>query len=650
MGNLFIIGFISILGQVVLLRELSVSFYGVELIYTLSLGFWLLFTACGAMIGMKNRTISIARLNILFIMFSIALPIDLAFIRSIRPIFSSTPGAYLPLHTQIAVLTASLFPIGLILGLQFQWAAKLYVACGKKLSDAYTIECLGGMAGGICATLFLKVGIQNFNITLLCALFASGVTFTHSIRENKRWLFPTSIISGALFLLLWKAPQIDHFMTAWTHPNLLETRDSPYSRITLTLLDGQVSVFENDALVFNTQDTQAEEFVHLAALQHSGPSRILVLGSGMEGILHEALLHSPKRIDYVELNAVLLDVVPPALPPEIQESLRTDTIKIILEDPRQFLTHSPSYDLILVGMPEPASGQTNRFYTKEFFLQCRAKLNRSGILAFRLQSSENFWTPQLTRRMVSIYRAMTSAFPEVIFLPGSTNIVIGSESPLIKDPSILASRLEARGIHANLISPAYLRYLYTNDRYYEVARMLKNGSAPVNSDSQPICYQYTIMIWLSKFLPGMKLWEVKIPNFRSVQSLLAVTVCILPLIILSRTPWPLRRVALMAAAAFIGMVFETVLILHFQTKNGILYQDIGILLTAFMAGLALGSFVISRIRGSLLKIHGIALLAGFAFLSIGIGWNIHAAQNTGLIGISGFLLLTGFLYQPTFDC
>jgi len=38
MDYLFFIGFVSILGQVALLRELSVAFYGVELIYTLALG------------------------------------------------------------------------------------------------------------------------------------------------------------------------------------------------------------------------------------------------------------------------------------------------------------------------------------------------------------------------------------------------------------------------------------------------------------------------------------------------------------------------------------------------------------------------------------------------------------------------------------
>jgi len=45
------IGLISILGQVILLRELNVSFYGVELIYLFALGIWLFWTAVGVVVA-----------------------------------------------------------------------------------------------------------------------------------------------------------------------------------------------------------------------------------------------------------------------------------------------------------------------------------------------------------------------------------------------------------------------------------------------------------------------------------------------------------------------------------------------------------------------------------------------------------------------
>ena len=45
--SLFLTGFVSLIGQIVLLRELNVAFFGVELIYLIALGVWLLLTALG---------------------------------------------------------------------------------------------------------------------------------------------------------------------------------------------------------------------------------------------------------------------------------------------------------------------------------------------------------------------------------------------------------------------------------------------------------------------------------------------------------------------------------------------------------------------------------------------------------------------------
>jgi spermidine synthase len=649
MEYLFAVGLVSILGQVVLLRELSVAFYGVELIYTLALGVWLLFSACGAMISRRIEAPSFAKINLLFLLLSLVIPLDIAFIRSVRLLFSDVPGAYLPLHAQIVVMAAALLPAGLLLGLLFQWTAKAYITGSRSLAAAYAFESLGGLAGGICATLFLKFGFQNFVIALLCALVAAGSTFLQTDGKFSRQLRLVSMFAiAALIILVWKAPALDRIMTSWTHPNLVDTKDTPYSRITVTLRDEQVSVFENDALLFDTESTRAEEFVHLAALQHPDPERVLVLGGGIEGVIREVLQHSPRTVDYVELNRAIMDFVPRNLPLDTQRSFHAGNVRIIYDDPRQFLNRALSYDLILVGMPEPDSGQTNRFYTQEFFRQCYAKLNSNGVIAFSLASSENYWTPQLQRKMISIYRAIRSIFPEVIFLPGSNNVVIGSRDRLTRDPLILANRLRTRGIRTNLISPSYLRYLYTNDRFQEIARMLQSGTASANTDARPICYQYTLMIWLSKFLPSMRLWDLTVFELKSPRTVIWLVVCSLPALILSRSSWRIRRVLLAGIAGFIGMILETILILHFQTKNGILFQDIGILLTSFMAGLAIGASAVARIKEHLSQGLGIALLFGFVLLSAGIGLEINSGRNTGLLETLAFLGLTGFWVAAIF--
>ncbi|PQP34086.1 hypothetical protein C6A37_09595, partial [Desulfobacteraceae bacterium SEEP-SAG9] len=167
-------------------------------------------------------------------------------------------------------------------------------------------------------------------------------------------------------------------------------------------------------------------------------------GGGVEGIVGEILKHAPRRVDYVELNAVLIDLADKHLPPSDQKSLRSQVVNLFHGDPRNFLASAKRYDLILSGMPAPASGQSNRFYTREYFRQCADKLNPGGVFAFRLPSSENLWTEFLSYRNTSIYLALKSVFQDALVLPGVTNTILASNAPLTREPGALVKRLNGR--------------------------------------------------------------------------------------------------------------------------------------------------------------------------------------------------------------
>jgi spermidine synthase len=331
-------------------------------------------------------------------------------------------------------------------------------------------------------------------------------------------------------------------------------------------------------------------------------------------------------------------------------------VRLTFGDPRRFLERSDAYDLILVGMPEPASGQMNRFYTREFFTRCAERLSEEGVLALRLRGSENLWTPQLARRTGSIHRALRSVFDDVVVLPGVTNIIVASRAPLERDAVSLGGRLTERGIEALLVIPAYVKYLYTNDRFFELNDLLTRIEAPVNSDARPICYQYTLLLWLSRFFLAAALMEVPDPDPVQIAGspwLWLGIVVVAGVLLLSRR-WPVCRRSLLAAAAgFVGMVLETALILQYQTIRGVLYQDIGLLLTMFMAGLALGSAAVHglarrRSGKGLTRSMGVVLLAAFVVLNLMAAWLLPAGLVTGLGGTSALLLACGFLVAALF--
>lgn len=681
---LLAVGLISMLGQVVLLRELLVTFFGSELIYLLALGFLLPGTALGALLGRRLGRPSAAQVRGLLLAAAPVLPALVVLARALRVVFRGTPGAYLAFPQQLLGLALVVLPFGVLLGLLFHRSAALYVSGGRTLARAYAIESAGGLVGGALVTLLTAWGVQNLAAGLLggmAAAVAAGVRVEDAAPEGppRRWLLSPprmmGVLLAALLLLALRAsPRLDLQLTRLNHPDLAASRETPYGRVTITRSQGQVTVFENDALSWESQGTSAEEFVHLAALEAPEPRSVLLLGGGAEGLTREVVKHHPDRVLDVDLDGTLLDMlkafVPeeltpqPARPPEVTRSVPRpswdgpETSRVIA-DSRRFLARAGVCDLILVGMPEPASGQANRFYTREFFEDCRRHLSPEGVLGLRLRSAENLWTPALARRNASIHRALKSVFADVLVLPGTTNVLIASRAPLARDPAVLVARWEQRGAQARLVSPAWLRYQLTNDRVGEIAGVLERTRAPVNTDTRPICYQYTLILWLSRFFPVIGMLDLPGPGpgqWSWLEMGAAAVALLAVLLFARRRRAPCRRALLVAAVGFIGMVLEGALILGYQVRRGVLFQDLGLLLTAFMAGLWLGSLLLDRLAGGAAsrtgagpgRTAGVALLGGTAALSLLAAFVLFAGGGAGLPATFLLLLAAGFLVGGVF--
>ncbi|MEG8946680.1 hypothetical protein [Rosettibacter firmus] len=647
--NLITVGFFSILSQVIILRELNVAFYGIELIYVLSLGFWLIGTAIGASVGKKSFIPEQKNISNLFILSILILLIDILFIRYSRKIFNAVAGGFLPFENQIVILLIALIPLSLISGLLFQWSAKQFILKSETLAKAYAIESLGGLAGGILSTLFLVFKLSNFSSALICSLIISIICLL-SIEKSLKKIF--SIIGLLIifsFLFIY-SKEFDKYTSSWNHPYLVDLIDTPYGRVTISSIEKQVNIFIDDALAYETESTAAEEFVHLSALQLEKINDVLVLGGGFEGVIYELLKLPVKKIDYVEINKDLIDILKNYLPVHLSNSLNNQKVNIIFDDPRRFLKQSRKYDLILVGMPEPLSAQSNRFYTKEFFKQCYNSLN-DGVLSFRIRSSENIWTEPLKERNKSIYAALKFNFKNSIALPGV--IFIASKSALSNDTRLLTQRFSERSLDTKLVSPQYINYIFTNDRFYQINEILNEPTENVNTDLRPVCYAYNTSIWLSKFFP--ELTYTKIDFDFSNNKLIPLLVLIFLLSFIFIRSKSIKRFILVLFAGLCGMILETVLIIYYQNYNGILYRDIGLLLAGFMIGLALGAFTINKINSSLLislnkiKFVGLFLITGFVILNLCVYYLIYTNYLNNLLFTLVVLLLDGFFVASIFS-
>jgi spermidine synthase len=530
----------------------------------------------------------------------------------------------------------------------------LYAEKGRTLAGAYGIESTGALTGGLLATLCLRWGIQNFSFAIASGLITAITVLLLSLRG--KGLHHRIIAAGLatlMAILLWYAMPLDRRMTAWNHPGLLDTRDSPYGRITVTTHSGQVAIFIDDVLASETEGTEAELFAHISALQHPKPQRILVLGGGLDGTVRELLRHRPAQIDLIELDSILVATARSLLPEAIRSSLSDPAVRLTIADPRHFLKESGSaYDLILICTPEPSSGQANRFYTREFFRECAARLTPAGVIGLRLPTAENFWTSQLIRRTASIHLALTSVFPEVLVLPGTTTIITASHIPLPRSADILIERLRMRALQTRLVSPPYIRYLFTNDRRFDLEKRLKKTIIPMNTDIRPVCYPSAVMIWLSRFFPKLAMIDlpgfgIEINGLGKIWWLIGFGIPILFLAIRLRLAW--RRTLLVIVAGFLGIIFEAVLMLSYQARVGVLYQDIGLFLMMFMAGLAIGAWILNEairwtgVRHKRTRWWGAGLLAGFGTLGIASVVYVTGEYPGSLIPTASLLAAAGFL-------
>jgi spermidine synthase len=228
---------------------------------------------------------------------------------------------------------------------------------------------------------------------------------------------------------------------------------------------------------------------------------------------------------------------------------------------------------------------------------------------------------------------------------------------LLRDPQVLIDRLRSRKVESRLVSEPFIRYLLTNDRFPEVEQTVRTGAAPLNTDARPICYQLTALLWLSKFFPaltGLSFEEIGRIAKEKRMWIGAAAGMLLFVFFLARVRPSWRRALLVAVAGFAGMVLETVLILQYQTRHGVLYRDLGILITAFMFGLTAGALTLamaarrkSRYRGISRK-WGFCLITGFMLLASLVALQSRLGLLTGLAETAALLAAAGCLVAGIF--
>jgi len=594
---LAVVGFTSTIAQVVLMRELVATFYGNELLFGLVLAAWLAWVAAGSW-GMarlaERRQLGARTFAAGLALAAALLPAQIGLVRGVKTLLGVTPGAFVEFGPMVGVVVLVLAPLCLLTGFLFTLGARLTVERGGAIGQAYVWESAGAVVSGVLFSFVLIHWFDSFQTALLVAVvnLAVGVYLSFSSADLSR-LFSFLAILAAIGVSLSLGRFLHHATLRWQWTDLAFAADSPYGRLIIQSRDGQRVFFVNGLLAFETQGMFFEEVAHFPLLMHPAPHDVLLIGGGVAGDVREILKHPVAHLTYVELDPLLIEAARVHLPPEDAVVLDDPRLTLVLTDGRLYVkTSRRGFDVVILDLPEPATGALNRFYTREFFEEVRAILNPGGVFALGLPSAENYWSRELARRNGSVYQTLRTVFPEMVVLPGEHNFFLASDAELETDPAVLARRLAGRGVETRRVTPGYVEYVFTTDRFAGVqAELAAMTGVRLNRDLAPICYYYDLALWLSHFYPDLRaLFESA-----SLINLWWATIPLALILLLAR--WQ-RGWAVPFAIAAIGlaeMMLEVVILFAFQVLHGTIYAAISLIVTAFMAGLALGGAMSNRL-------------------------------------------------------
>jgi spermidine synthase len=122
----------------------------------------------------------------------------------------------------------------------------------------------------------------------------------------------------------------------------------------------------------------------------------------------------------------------------------------------------------------------------------------------------------------------------------------------------------------------YLDAMLTADRMADIQRAVSQPAA-LNRDFSPMLYFYHLRHWMSQFTL----------SFGVLQAVLLLSL----LVYLIRLRGPALA---LFASGFAGSALEVVLLLAFQVLCGSVYHQVGVIVTVFMAGLAVGAMIANR--------------------------------------------------------
>lgn len=574
---IFVLGLSTIITQVILLREFLTVFEGNELVMGIILANWMLLTGIGSYLGKWSRKFGgNFTLLIIYLILMAILPMTTVWLLNTLRNVVFPPGMLVSISEIMPTTLILLLPYCFLTGFLFTFL----VDCAKRFNTEnptaklYGLEAIGSLAGGILFNgmlVFWFESLQSLMIIFGIDILAAIIIAFQNQRKKIAWTLATSS-AVVLILFIW----IDHEAAMkkkfYQNQDIIYRKDTPYGKLLITETEKQKNFYENGVLLFSTANPAInEESVHYAMVQCKDPKDILLISGGISGGTNEILKYqSVHSIDYVELNPWIIKIGK-----KYTNALEHEKINIINSDARLYLKESAkTYDAILVNLPGPSTAQINRFYTKSFFRLAKEHLTQKGVLSLSIPSSGNYMSNQARQLNSIVYNTLHKVFHNVAIVPGGKNFYLASHNTITLSIGALITEKE---INNQYVNRYYIDDQLVKEHSQQIEKQLLK-KAPVNTDFKPVAYFEQLQLWISQFNVN---YRVLIP--------IGFVIFILLLMLLNPV-----NIGLFTGG-FAGASMEFLLLFAFQVIYGYVYQMTGVIITLFMAGLAIGSMGLPKL-------------------------------------------------------
>jgi spermidine synthase len=620
-------GLIATVVQVLYIREITTVFQGNELMMTWTLGTWMFLTGAGALFGRKPtlKISNISRITRLIYLITVLAVILIPAMSLAKSWLIPTGVMVHPLLFFLFVLVF-LFPLCFLLGIVYSFLIKSFYYNENGFIRVYAYESVGSIIGGLLVTFLLIRWLPIFEALLILAFVVHFYLFF--ARRKTGYL-----ISGLLCIILgslWHFSGMDNTLKSvlYGKQKVIESIETYYGNLTLTESSGQFTFFVNGAFLYTTGNTVvSEEFVHYCLLQHPDPHNVLLVSGSVEGMLNEILKYPHiQSITCIEQNPEILRLAEKYI--HIPQS---DRIKTVFGDVRRYIrTDATKYDAVILALPDPSSLQINRLYTARFIESIKARLNQGGIIIYGVSPAGNYLSTDQKQLEAAVYNTLINAFHNVKLIPGERDYYIASDSVLSDSISRLCLRYN---FDNTFVNPYYIDDSSIRERSRIILAGIQYLKHP-DTDEKPYPVFYHTLQFLSHFGSHVFL------------------LLIFPLLIMVLPVFRIRSLSgSIYITGFTAASVEILIIFSMQVIFGYVYAAIGLIISVFMLGLAIGAILAGRNHMVLNHLSMAQLLFIIYMLAFLLFWStIDKSKSPTLVLISFFILtlvpsmLTGFIY------